>query len=199
MKKLLFLSFLALSLFACKSPKSTVKVQETVEGTKKPTETIQVSGIEEADALSDDGSKMIRKPYKWYLGIAKADDKQTAIEMAQREAYATVTRVFNNIISDNAKRGTIGNNGNVQKATQSYWEQVALSITNACEPYGSVECEYDSDNRMYTAYAKVAVTGDRFMKMLNAAGAYKPNNLTQEELKEFIDINKSIIEAARGE
>lgn len=51
---------------------------------------------------------------------------------------------------------------------------------------------------MYNVTAKVGIRGDRFNEMINSAGNYKPDNLAGEDLEQFIEINKSIMEAAKG-
>lgn len=68
------------------------------------------------DDLSEDGTKMVKVAYKWYAGIGKANDKQTAIEMAELEARATISRVIENAVLAQPERGSVVNNGDVQKA-----------------------------------------------------------------------------------
>lgn len=58
---------------------------------------------------------------------------------------------------------------------------------------------YNSDTHMYEVTARVAIRGDRYNKMLNAAGQYRPEDLEGDELQQFVDANKAIIEAASGE
>lgn len=169
-----------------------------LEGNKVVSETIKLTGIEMADALNDDGTDMIKRPYKWFAGIGTADNKQVAIELAQREAYATISRVLNNAILDQSERGNIANNGRVQQAITSHWKQVSTSIEKACEPFGNTIVEYNPSTRMYEATSKVGIRGDRFNQLLNTAGNFKPSDLTGTELEQFIMTNKSIMEAARG-
>lgn len=196
--------FVAIMFVSCKSSKSTVvesKIDKetSLEGEKVVVETTKLSGIEMVEDLSDDGSSMVKKPYKWYAGIGKANDKQTAIEVAQREAYATISRVLSNAVKDEAERGTVVNNGEVQKAITSHWEQVSISIQKACEPFGDTKIEYSPSTKMYTVTAKVGVRGDRFNSLLNSAGNYKPNNLSGEDLDKFIETNQAIMKAAKGD
>lgn len=196
--------FVAIMFVSCKSSKSTVvesKIDKetSLEGEKVVVETTKLSGIEMVEDLSDDGSSMVKKPYKWYAGIGKANDKQTAIEVAQREAYATISRVLSNAVKDEAERGTVVNNGEVQKAITSHWEQVSISIQKACEPFGDTKIEYSPSTKMYTVTAKVGVRGDRFQSLLNSAGNYKPNTLSGDDLKQFIETNQAIMKAAKGE
>lgn len=169
-----------------------------LEGQKVVSETVKLTGIEMEDALNEDGTGMIKRPYKWFAGIGKADNKQVAIELAQREAYATISRVLNNAVLDKAERGNVVNNGSVQQALTTHWQQVSASVQKACEPFGNTTVEYNPSTRMYEATAKVGIRGDRFNQLLNTAGNFKPSNLTGDELDLFIETNKSIMEAARG-
>lgn len=151
-----------------------------------------------AEALSEDGTQMIQRPYKWYAGIGKADNKQVAIELAQREAYATISRILTNAVKDNAERGNLANNGKVQQALTSHWEQFSASLQKGCEPFGNTSIAYDQSTKMYTATAKIAIRGDRFNQLLNTAGNFKPTDLSGAELDQFIEINKAIMEAAKS-
>lgn len=180
---------------AVESTKTTVT---NLEGDKVTSETVKLTGIEMSDALNDDGTDMIKRPYKWFAGIGKADNKQVAIELAQREAYATISRVLNNAVLDQSERGNVVNNGRVQQALTSHWKQVSASVEKACEPFGNTTIEYNPSTKMYEAVSKVGIRGDRFNQLLNAAGNFKPSDLTGEELEQFIQTNKSIMEAAKG-
>ena len=177
---------------------SSRKTTTSLEGDKVTSETVRLTGIEMADALNDEGTDMIKRPYKWFAGIGKADNKQVAIELAQREAYATISRVLNNAVLDQSERGNVANNGRVQQALTSHWKQVSASVEKACEPFGNTTVEYNPSTRMYEATSKVGIRGDRFNQLLNTAGNFKPADLTGEELNQFIQTNKSIMEAARG-
>ena len=161
-------------------------------------ESLKVQGVEMVDELSDDGLDMIKRPYKWYAGIGKADLEQVALELAQREAYASISRVITNAVKDNAERGNVANNGQVQQALTSHWEQFSASLLKACEPFGDAIVEYDQSTRMYTVTAKVGIRGDRFNQLLNTAGSFKPKDLKGDELDQFVEVNKTIMEAARG-
>ncbi len=202
MKKLFYVVLSVLFLASCGSQKKVMEVSRekstSLEGEKVAVETRKMQGIEMSESLNDDGTGMIQRPFKWYAGFGKADNKQMAVELAQREAYATISRVFQNVVKDNAERGNVANNGRVQQALTSHWEQVSMSIQKGCEPFGDVVIEYSPVTRMYTVTAKVAVRGDRFNQMLNNAGNFKPDNLSGEELDQFIETNKAIMEAARG-
>ena len=177
---------------------SRINKQTSLEGEKVAVETARLQGIDMVDDLSEDGLSMVKVPYKWYAGINKANDKQTAIEFAEREARATISRIIENMVLDQAQRGTVANNGEVQKALTSHWEQVSRSLQNACEPFGGTKIEYNPANKMYTATAKVGIRGDKFQQMLNNAGNFKPSTLSGKDLDDFIEVNKSIMNAAKG-
>lgn len=204
MKKnlLIMVAFVAMVLASCGTQKQAVVEtrvdnQKSLEGEKVAVETTKMQGIDMVDDLSEDGLSMRKVTFKWYAGIGKANDKQTAIELADREARATISRIVQNMVKDEAERGTVANNGEVQKALKSHWEQVSLSLQNACEPFGDTKIEYNPTTRMYTATAKVGIRGDKFQQMLNNAGNFKPNTLSGKELNDFIETNKSIMNAAK--
>lgn len=161
--------------------------------------TIKTSGFENSDALNDDGTEIIKRPYKWYLGVGEADNQQLAIEIAQREAYATISRVMNNAVEDEAEKGKVDTNKQVQEALTTHWTQFSMSLLKACEPFGDATVQYNPSTHIYKAYAKVAIRGDYFNQMLKTAGEFKPSGLSGEELEQFISTNKAIMEAARGQ
>lgn len=177
---------------------SNIEKQRSLEGEKIVVETTKLTGYDMSEGLSEDGTKLVKIAYKWFAGIGKADDKQTAIEIAELEARATISRVIENAVLAESERGTLVNNGEVQKALKSHWKQVSVSIQNACEPFGDTKIEYSPTTKMYTVTQKVACRGDKFQQMLNNAGNYKPNNLSGKDLDDFVEANKSIINAARG-
>lgn len=180
---------------AVESARQTVT---SLEGQQVVSETVKLSGIEMADALNEDGTDMIKRPYKWFAATGRADNKQVAVEQAQLEAYATISRVLNNAVETGAERGNVVNNGRVMQSLTAYWSQFSASLQKACEPFGNVTIEYNPSTRMYEATAKVAIRGDRFNQLLNTAGDFKPADLQGEELEQFIEANKAIMEAARG-
>ena len=99
--------------------------------------------------------------------------------------------------------GSVYNPNSVMKALyngdfDSYWTQMSKTIQNACEPLGSTKIEYSPTTKMYTATAKVGVRGDRYQKMLDSASSYKPDNLSGKDLESFMEANKSIMNAAKG-
>ena len=174
--------------------------QKTValEGNQVVTENTQLQGVEMVETLSDDGSRMVQIPYKWYAGIGMADDKQIAIELAQNEARATISRVIETMVTAQAERGAVANNGIVQQALRSYWKQVSQSVQNACEPIGETKVEFNPSTRMYTVTAKIGIRGDRYQQLINSASNYRPANLTGEDLQLFLDANEAIMSSAKA-
>ena len=190
-----------LMLASCGIKKSSVVESKTeksksLEGERVMVETTKLQGIEMVETLNEEGTAMVKMPYKWYAGFGKANDKQIAIEMAENEARATISRAMNNMVIAQTERGAVANNGEVQKALTSHWKQVSESIKNACEPFGDTKVEYSPSTKMYTVTAKVGIRGDRFQQMLNTAGNYKPNNLGPDDLQIFLETNRAIMEAA---
>lgn len=160
--------------------------------------TLKLQGVEMVETMSDDGMSMIKRPYRWFAGLAEADVQSVAVEMAQLEAYATISRVIENMVMAKAERGTVGVDGKVMKAIKSHWEQMSMSIQKACEPFGETEVSYNSQTGMYEVIAKVGIRGDRYVRMLDGAKDAKPDGLNAEEAKEFVEINETIIDAAKG-
>lgn len=193
-----------LMLTSCGSTKPTTvesKVEKTrsVEGDKVVVETTELQGVEMIETLNEDGTKMVKRPYRWFAGIGKADDKQTAIEIAEHEARANVSRSIETMVMATAEKGTLVNNQQVQEALTAHWKQVSSSILNGCEPVGVVKVEYNKNTNMYTATAKIGMRGDRYQQLLDQAGSYKPANLNGKDLDQFIDTNQTIINAAKAE
>lgn len=160
---------------------------------------IEQSGYDMQKSINDDGSGFIERPYKWYSGIGKADDKQIALELAQREAYATISRIINNIVDDKCEKIASSMEGRVGKAVQSCWTQISQNIVSGCEPFGKAVVEYDSRFGMYIVTAKVAVRGDRFLKMLGEVSSIKVDGFSEAEMDEYAAINAEIMESVRGE
>lgn len=161
------------------------------------TKILKLQGVEMIETINDDGSSMIKRPYRWFAGMAEADVESVAVEMAQLEAYAAVSRVIENVVSAAAKRSTLMNDGKAVKALQSHWEQVSFSIQNACEPFGDTEVNFNARTGLYEVIAKVGIRGDRYVKLLDGAKNVKPEGLDKDELQEFIKVNDAIINAAK--
>ena len=205
MKRVIYLAVLAMVAVACGASKNAATTEETtaakqtnLKGQEIVTETFVSSGVDMTKTLNAEGTKIVERPYKWFAGIGTADNKMVALELAQREAAAAVSRTINNAVLDNAKRGNLANNGKVQQALASYWEQVSTSVQKACEPYGEAEISYNKSTGMYDVTAKVGIRGDKYVKLLEADTTEATKSLTPEERQAFIDENKSILEAAKG-
>ena len=205
MKKLHLIGMAAIALVfaSCGSSKnmavqSSIEKQRSLEGEKVAVETTKLSGIEKVDALNEDGTDMVKVPYKWYAGIGKANDKQTAIEMAEMEARSTISRIIENAVAAKIEESKLTVDGEVHKAISANWTQVSKSIQNGCEPFGDTKIEYSPTTKMYTATAKVGIRGDKYQQLLNNAGNYKPTQLTQDQMDQFIKLNQSIMNAAKA-
>lgn len=159
--------------------------------------TLKLQGIEMKECMNDEGTALIQRPYRWFAGIATADNLGIAVEMAQLEAYATISRVLENVVTAKAERGTVVVNGKVQQALKSHWEQMSMSIQKACEPFGETEITYNEQTGMYEAIAKVGIRGDRYVRLLDGAKEAKPEGLSGDDLKQFVNANNAIIEAAK--
>lgn len=164
----------------------------------KTTKSIKTNGIDMVETLNDDGTDLIKRPYRWFAGMAEADVESVAVEMAQLEAYAAISRVIDNAVSANAERSTFTVDGKVAKALKSHWEQMSNSIQKACEPYGEAESTYNEQTGLYEVIAKVGIRGDRYVKLLDGAKNSKPEGLNKEELQEFVEVNNAIIDAAKS-
>ena len=205
MKKVIYLAVLAMVAVACGAAKNAANSaddvaakQTNLKGQEIVQETLVLTGVDMMKTLNEEGTKIVERPYKWFAGVGTADNKMVAIESAEREARASVSRTINNAVLDNAKRGNLVNNGKVQQALASYWEQVSTSVQKACEPYGEAVISYNKATGMYEVTAKVGIRGDRYNKLLNADTTEATKSLTPEERQAFIDENKSILEAAKG-
>lgn len=208
MKKFLCLASVALIVLSCGSLRkssshsspfiSPVETATDFTGEQVVQTKVAVSGIELSKAISEDGTQIIELPYRWFSGTATADNLSVAIEMAQREAYSTVSRELNNAVHDKAEGGSVVVDSKVKEAVRSYWSQVSTSLIKACGPYGDAVVNYNERTKMYTVMAKVAILAIKWNELVDSAGAYVPEDLNKEELDQFLELNKSIIEAAKG-
>lgn len=186
---------------ACSSSKTASEKphkEQSLEGDNIRRQQIKLQGIEEIETLNDEGTGMIKMPHVYFVGTAKADNKRAAISLAQRNAYSTISLVLQNAVKAQAEQGTLINNGKTQEAVKEYWNQVSISLTKACMPLGDGIIEYNPTTKMYDVTAKVGTRGDRFNKLLDNAGAFRPADLQGEELKNFIDVNNAIINAVKN-
>lgn len=162
------------------------------------TKTIKTQGIEMVETLNEDGTDLIRRPYRWFAGMAEADVESLAVEMAQLEAYTAISRVIENAVLAESERAAIAVDGIVHKALKSHWQQVSTSIQHASEPFGEAESTYDESSGLYHVIAKVGIRGDRYVKLLDGASAFRPTDLSGDDLQQFIDANQAVIDASKG-
>lgn len=160
--------------------------------------TLQLQGVTMIETINDDGTDMIKRPYRWFAGMAEADVESVAVEMAQLEAYAAVSRVIENAVTTKAERSSLTVDGKVAKALKSHWEQMSFSIQKACEPFGDTEITFNDKTGMFEVIAKVGIRGDRYVKILDGAKKAKPEGLSNDELQSFIEVNDAIIDAAKS-
>ena len=205
MKKSIFYVLGVCILMSCGTSKQVVTTQPAtqksvvgLEGEQVVRQVLKDNGVEMVESLSEDGLSVRKVAYRWFSGTYTADNRAVAIEIARREAMSTVVRAINSVVQDKAEKGSISVSGKVQDAIKSYWRQQSQAIMSGCEAFGDVVLEYNPTTKMYTAIAKVAMRGDRFNKAVESAGTHRPKTLSQEELKEFVALNNSIIEAAKN-
>lgn len=170
----------------------------TLGAQNSQTKTIKIQGIEMVETLNEDGTDLIRRPYRWFAGMAEADVESLAAEMAQLEAYAAVSRVIENAVLAESERAAIAVDGIVHKALKSQWQQVSTSIQHACEPFGEAESTLDDSTGLYHVIAKVGIRGDRYVKILDGASNFKPADLNDDDLQQFINANEAIIDASKS-
>ncbi len=176
-----------------KKPKKT----KSLENESVRTVELETQGIEVVECLSDDGTELIKRPYIWYAGTGTADNKQVALELAQREAYATLSRTLNNAVMDSAERATASLNEKTKIALKSHWEQVSSSLLKGCTPFGNAKVEYNPKTGIYTVTAKIGIRGDQYNKLLKSAGSFEPQDLEKSELEQFLQANQAIIDAVK--
>ena len=181
---------------AVKQEMSRGKVK-TLEGGKVMAEENTRTGYEMVDALNESGTKLEKVAYKWFAGEAEADNKSVAIASALANARAQVSRSVLLMVETGDGQGALTNNGKVQQALREYWDQIGMSVQKGCEPFGNAIVEYNKKTGMYQVKAKVGMRGDLYKEMLRTAGQ-KPTTLSGEELREFEEINASIINAAKA-
>ncbi|MBQ7856977.1 MAG: hypothetical protein IJ348_07705 [Alistipes sp.] len=157
-------------------------------------ETGATSGVEMVEDLSSDGLSIVKVAYKWFSGTAVADNKRIAIEMAQRDAYNTISRAVEQEVNQVADGYGSSCNGNTREAATSYWRQVSSSIIRGCAPLGDTNVEYIPSSGMYKVTAKMGMRGDRYNKMLDGAAQHRPAGLTPTELNVFMQISVAVVQ-----
>lgn len=157
-----------------------------------------MSGVEMVQDLSADGTRIEQVAYRWWLGIGEANVEKVAIRNAESDARRRVAETINSLVTEETKGGEIQVNGNVEEAIKTYWEQKSAALTRGCAPFGEYESEFDEKTGKYKVRAKVGIRGDKYVSILDGTNDAKPEGLTKEEYQQFIDINQSIIDAAKN-
>lgn len=168
-------------------------VTVSAQTSSKTGEDLQLHGLEMVETLSDDGMEIVKRPFKWFAGIGESDNKQIAIEMAQREAQATVSRIIRNEVIDQATRFGLDTNGRVCQALVSSWSQYSHSILVGCEPLGKAEVQFNRNTGIYRVKVRIGIQGDRFKKMINEYKGRTPEELTPAEAQQYIQINQTVV------
>lgn len=190
--KRLSVFFFSLIMFIS-SASAQVYNTRNLEGDCVRTQSIRTTGIEMVRTLSNDGTKIIEMPYVWFSGSAQVNNKQMAIEIAQREAFSAISRTVTNAVYDASEKYAEVCNERMNSVVASYWSQVSQSVIRGCEPFGDTVVEYDRNTGVYNVTAKVAMRGDRYTKMLEDAKQHKPANLTPTEINIFNNINIEVV------
>uniref|UniRef100_UPI0040269FF9 hypothetical protein n=1 Tax=Candidatus Cryptobacteroides bacterium TaxID=3085639 RepID=UPI0040269FF9 len=159
----------------------------------KGTESTKPHGLEMAETLSDDGMEIVRRPFKWFAGIGESDDRQIAIEIAQREAQSAVSRIIRNEVIDQATKIGVAANGRVCQALVTSWEQYSHSILVGCEPFGNAKVQYNPNTGTYRVIARIGIQGDRFKKMMNEYQECPSEELTPVENQQYVQISKAVV------
>ncbi|MBR4156828.1 MAG: hypothetical protein IKU01_09085 [Bacteroidales bacterium] len=201
MKKV-FKMMLAASLMVVMVSCVSTKAVTTTTSENNTTSIIEEDGPYASDVefvrdVSEDGMQIIEIPYRTWYGTAKLDDKQGAITLAQAEAYAVVARSINSLIETKTSNNGVANNERLMKAIQMNWDQKAAALTKGCIPVGKLKIRYDDKTGIYEVDAKVGIKAIRFNQIINEEPTV-PEDLTKDEVDKFLEINKAITEAARG-
>lgn len=165
----------------------------------------EVSGVKMSDALSEDGTSIIQRPYRWWAGFATVNKYQEAVTQATEDAYVAVAREFDRKINEVVERGSVTTNGKVVDATKRYWTQISEKLVKQCGPFGEVEILIQpskNNNHMYTVKAKVAMRGDYYIALIEKAAKEAPkkiqtNGMTAAEVNEVLELNNAILRAAK--
>jgi hypothetical protein len=209
MKNVLFLSVVVVSatffFWSCKTQKntssSTMEVSKDVKGNEVIVEKRVVFGIIITEALNEKGNGTIKVPYIWWEGIGSAEKyKDNAKMNAESNAYATISRFFQNLVQVVFTEGNVQVGTAVEKAITTYWEQVSNSISSEVGPIPGVEYEFrqKTNSDVIECYAKIGIKGTRYQSILNNATNYKPEGLNKNELDDFMKHHKSIMDRAKG-
>ena len=184
-------------LFCAITTTAQISYERNLEGDCVRVQDEATSGYVMAETLSSDGTRIEQIAYKWFSGYAESDNKQMAIEMAQREAFNTVSRTFNNAVLSAAVGVTNDVNGRAVDAVTSCWVQVSNQIVRGCEPFGENRIEYNRNTGKYKVTAKIAMRGDIYKKIIDNIKNNIPRNLSDSEMDIFMSIHTRVVDVVR--
>ena len=198
MKKLInrsLLLVLSLMIISCSSKKNVnTTIVKTDDGT---TETYATLRIIEADELSDDGLKIIKKPIIVILGEgAPVDKKTTAVKSAQSRAANNMSNAIRQrlISRFNQKVAVIG----AKSATviRDEINALAQNISINLKPGEVIINEKDG---IYQVRAEMYIPGDLYVKALKkAAKDTKGKIIAEEEIENTQKVLKAVDEIFDG-
>lgn len=188
---------LVMVLFCAITTTAQISYERNLEGDCVRVQDEATSGYAMAETLSSDGTRIEQIAYKWFSGYAESDNKQMAIEMAQREAFNTVSRTFNNAVLSAAVGVTNDVNGRAVDAVTSCWVQVSNQIVRGCEPFGENRIEYNRNTGKYKVTAKIAMRGDIYKKIIDNIKNNIPRNLSDSEMDIFMSIHTRVVDVVR--
>ena len=190
-------SALILALFVVVTASAQITYQRNLEGDCVRVQDEATSGYAMSETLSDDGTRIEQIAYKWFSGYAESDNKQMAIEMAQREAFNTVSRTFQNAVLTAAVGVSNDVNGRAVEAVTSCWAQVSNQVVRGCEPFGENRIEYNGNTGRYKVTAKIAMRGDLYKKIIDNIKNNIPQNLSENEVDIFLSVHTRVVEIVR--
>lgn len=208
MKQFFFFLMSAALLVSCGSakpaytPAPQIQTVTSLEGQQVNKETRADTGYDEGKGLSADGTKIEMVTYKWWAASADVDNKSAAIALARQRAYNAVADNVNKCVASEVNSdsniGIAGANGQYLESVTGAWKQFSNAVMKGCEPWGELEIEYNPSTGQYSVWAKVAIRGDRFVKLLNETATAAPANLSGSALDAYMETNKKIADALRG-
>lgn len=176
-------------------PTSQIKTVTSLENTEVREVERVLSDIEIVKVLSEDGTKMVDMPMKWFAGTYKSNNQRVAIEAAQRDAYNTIAREVQNEVMTKGQVNAMDNNSEAREAFRAFSNQVAQATIRGCGPFGKTEIQYDPATGMYTVWAKVALQGDQYRQLIKTAGEAHKEGLSGESLDSYLEAFNKVMEA----
>lgn len=205
MKQFFFFLMSAALLVSCGSakpaaatsvPTSQIRTVTSLENREVREVEMELSGIEVTEVLSDDGTRMEKIPVRWFAGTYKSNNQRIAVEAAQRDAFNTVARTIETEIMSKAQFGELDLSATAQDAFKSFAVQASHAIVRGCAPYGKANIQYDPASGTYNVWAKVAIQGPQFQKMLKAAANEAQKEVSPEDVDNFVSAINKVMEAA---